>query len=171
LPVMFRALTVSFVRLDMSTSSKTPISDTLRQWMREHSRGYAAAAEHFGMSEAEARDICGKRKPRAPAPARESGSNRLERLEIALADVLVDIGIAREAGLGCASLQAIRVRVMLQICDLEEAADLEKKRANLTAGQSEIVDSLIAELLLMPPAIIETVVARLIGRHQPAAEA
>tara|TARA_R110000824_G_scaffold110156_1_gene258076 strand:+ start:240 stop:533 length:294 start_codon:yes stop_codon:yes gene_type:complete len=91
-----------------------------------------------------------------------------EQLEGVDADIKQSRNLEKVSPL--AGLQALRARVVLQICDLEEAADLERKRANLTAGQGEIVDALIAELLLMPPPIIETVVARLVGRHLPAAE-
>lgn len=140
---------------------------TIRDWMKETGRGYKAAAQHFHLDVAEVKAICS----RAPAPTRTR--TRADTLRKRLNSVSADMDLCREAQkvTALSALQGLAHRIEREITDLEEAADLERKRANLTAGQGEIVDALIAELLLMPPPIIETVVARLLGRHTTAAEA
>lgn len=145
----------------MSTPPTDP--DTIRAWMKANRTGYRSAAAEFGMTPEEVKVLCSSR-----APTRTR--TRVEKLEKRLKSVSADMNLCREATkvTALSALQGLAHRIEREITDLEEAADLEKARANLTAGQGEIVDSLIAELLIMPPAIIETVVARLIGRHEAA---
>ena len=65
-----------------------------------------------------------------------------------------------------AGLQALRARVVLQICDLEEAAEVERKRQGLTRGQRQIVDGVISKLAAMPSVELEAILAGLQLRRE-----
>ena len=140
-------------QIDVARSYDVPRA-TLRTWVHRHkSQSQPRAAPAI--------------MPEVIAPP-SVGLTRMERMYEQLEGVDADIKQSRdlEKVSPLAGLQALRARVVLQICDLEEAAEVERKRQGLTRGQRQIVDGVISKLAAMPSVELEAILAGLQLRRE-----
>jgi len=138
-------------QLDVATSYNVP-GATLRTWLhRAKSR-----KEYEKKKATSARDV-----ETAASADPVAGLTRLARLYEQLKGVDADIKQSRdlEKVSPLAGLQALRTRVVLQICDIEEAAEVERKRRDLTRNQRQLVDGVILKLVQMPSPELEAILA------------
>ena len=87
--------------------------------------------------------------------------SRLDALRQRLAEVEANIAMCTdlERVSPLSALQSLASRLEMQIVDILEAAEVERKRRGLTRNQRQLVDGVISKLVQMPSPELEAILA------------